>query len=118
MVVVAPSTTGIEKRTYGLVQAMSQVSLKVEEIKSLKGDMENLQQEIKMKDEKMVQFQKENQDLQERVDKLKKMLKGKVLLQGSKHVIWDSIFVEVAKFRVYLNFIDDKDSMAITARNR
>jgi hypothetical protein len=45
-------------------------------------------------------------------------LKGKELLQGAKHVIWDSIVVEAAKFRVYLNFINDKDSMAITARSR
>jgi hypothetical protein len=30
----------------------------------------------------------------------------------------DSIIVEVAKFRVYLNFINDKDNMAITARSR
>jgi hypothetical protein len=49
---------------------------------------------------------------------LKTRLKGKGLLQGAKHIIWDSISVEVAKFRVYLNFIDDKDSMAITARRR
>jgi hypothetical protein len=77
-----------------------------------------LQQEMKIKDEKMAQFQKENQALQERVDKLKTRLKGKGLLQGAKHVIWDSIAVEAAKFRVYLNFINDKDSMAITARSR
>jgi hypothetical protein len=73
---------------------------------------------MKMKDEKMAQFQKENQDLQERVNKLKTRLKGKVLLQGDKHVIWDAIVVEAAKFRVYLNFINDKDNMAITARSR
>ena len=56
--------------------------------------------------------------MQERVDKLKTRLKGKGLLQGAKHVIWDSIFVEDAKFRVYLNFINDKYSMSITARSR
>jgi hypothetical protein len=101
-----------------MVQAMSQVSLKTGEIKSLKGIIEKLQQEMKMKDEKMAQVQKENQDLQERVNKLKTRLKGKVLLQGAKHVIWDAIAVEAAKFRVYLNFINDKDNMAITARSR
>jgi hypothetical protein len=66
----------------------------------------------------MAQFQKENQVLQDMVDKLKARLKGKGLYQGAKHVIWDSIVVEVAKFRVYLNFIDDKDSMAIRAKRR
>jgi hypothetical protein len=45
-------------------------------------------------------------------------LRGKGLLHGSKHIIWDSIVVEAAKFRVYLNFINDNDSMAITARSR
>jgi acetylornithine/succinyldiaminopimelate/putrescine aminotransferase len=73
---------------------------------------------MKTKDERMAQFQKENQALQERVDKLKTRLRGKGLLQGAKHIIWDSIVVEAAKFRVYLNFINDKDSMAITARSR
>jgi hypothetical protein len=48
----------------------------------------------------MAQFQKENQDLQERVNKLKMSLRGKGLLQGAKHIIWDSIFAEVVKFRV------------------
>ena len=97
---------------------MSQVSLKVGEIKGIKGDIEKLKQEMKTKDERMDQLQKENQALQERVDKLKTRLRGKGLLHGSKHIIWDSIFVESSKFRVYLNFINDKDSMAITARSK
>jgi hypothetical protein len=45
-------------------------------------------------------------------------LKGKTLLQGDKHVIWDAIAAEAAKFRVYLNFINDKDNMATMARSR
>jgi hypothetical protein len=73
---------------------------------------------MKTKYERMAQFQKENQALQERVDKLKTRLRGKGLLQGAKHIIWDSIVVEATKFRVYLNFINDKYSMAITARSR
>jgi hypothetical protein len=71
-----------------------------------------MKQEMKIKDEKMAQLQRENQDLQERVNKLKMRLKGKTLLQGAKHVIWDAIAAEAAKFRVYLNFINDKDSVA------
>jgi hypothetical protein len=73
---------------------------------------------MKMKNEKMAQFQKENQKLHERVGKLKTRLKGRGLSHGEKHVIWDSIVVEDVIFRVYLNFIDDKDSMAITARSK
>jgi hypothetical protein len=48
----------------------------------------------------------------------KTRLKGKTLLQGAKHVIWDAIVAEVAKFKVYLNFIDDKDNMVVTAWNK
>ena len=73
---------------------------------------------MKIKGEKMFHFQKENQSLEERVDKLKTRLKGKGLLQGAKHVIWDSISTEATNFRVYLNFINGKDSMAITTRRK
>jgi hypothetical protein len=45
-------------------------------------------------------------------------LRGKVLFQGDKHITWESIVVEAAKFKVYLNFINDKDSIAIIARSR
>jgi hypothetical protein len=118
MAVVVPSIIETGPSIDGMVQAMSQVILKVSEIKGLNQYIEKLQQEMKTKDERMAQFQIENQALKERVNKLKIRLKGKGLLQGAKHIIWDSIVVEVAKFRVYLNFINDKDSMAITARSR
>jgi hypothetical protein len=52
------------------------------------------------------------------VGKLKTRLKGKGILQGAKHIIWDSVVVEAAKFRVYLNLIEKKYSMDITARSR
>ena len=52
------------------------------------------------------------------MNKIKTRLKGKTLLQGDKHVIWDKIVVEVAKFRSYLNFINDKDNMVATARKK
>ena len=71
-----------------------------------------------MKHEKIAQLHKENQDLQERVNKLRTKLKGKMLLQGAKHVIWDVIAADITKFRVYLNFINDKDNMAGTSWNR
>jgi hypothetical protein len=63
MAIVVPCTIETGPSIEGLVQAMSQVSLKEGEIKSLKGDIENMQQEMKIKDEKMAQFQKENQSL-------------------------------------------------------
>jgi hypothetical protein len=52
------------------------------------------------------------------IDKLKMRLRGKGLLQGAKHVIWDSIDIEASKFRMYLNFINDKFNIAITTRSR
>ena len=87
MVVIIPSNAKDGSSTDGLVQAMSQVSLQIGEIKSLKEVIEKMKQEMKIKYEKMAQLQRENQDLQERVDKMKMRLKGKTLLQGAKHVI-------------------------------
>jgi hypothetical protein len=52
------------------------------------------------------------------VNKIKTRLNGKMLLQGAKHVIWDMIAAEVAKFRSYLNFINDKDNMVAIAQNK
>jgi hypothetical protein len=93
---------------------MSQVSLQTGESKSLKEFIEKL----KIKDEKMAQLQRANQDLQERVKKLKTRLKGKTLLQGDKHVILDSISAEAIKFRVYLNLINEKYIVATTTKSR
>jgi hypothetical protein len=45
-------------------------------------------------------------------------LKGKGMLQVAKHIIEDSIVVEVANFIVYFNFINDKDNIAITSKRR
>ena len=33
-------------------------------------------------------------------------------------MIWDSVAVEATKFKVYLNFINDKDNMATMAQSR
>jgi hypothetical protein len=73
---------------------------------------------MKTKDERMAPLQRENQDLQERVSKLRTRLKGKKLLQGAKHVIWDAIVAKAANFRFYLNFINGKDNVAFTAQSR
>jgi len=37
----------------------------------------------------------------------------KILLQGDKHIIWDSIADEATKFRSYLNFVNDKNNIEI-----
>jgi peptidoglycan hydrolase CwlO-like protein len=59
---------------------MSQVILKEGEIKGMKGSIEKLKQELHAKDERIAQFQKENEVLQERINKLKVRLRGKGLL--------------------------------------
>jgi hypothetical protein len=53
MAVIVPANVEAGSRTDGLVQYMPQVSLHTDEIKSLKEDLENLKQEMKIKDEKM-----------------------------------------------------------------
>jgi predicted RNase H-like nuclease (RuvC/YqgF family) len=114
-VATVPGTARADSNIEDIIQAMSQLILKTREIKSLKGIIEKMKKEMKMKDENIAQVQKENQDLQERVNKLKTRLRGKVILQGAKHVIWYAIVFEAAKFKVCMNFINDKDNMAITA---
>jgi SMC interacting uncharacterized protein involved in chromosome segregation len=69
--VIVPLAAEVGPNIEGLVQAMSQVSLKEGEIKGLKGNIDKLKQEIHAKDERMAQFQRENEVLQERIDKLK-----------------------------------------------
>jgi hypothetical protein len=59
VVVLSPSAEA-GPSTEGLVQSMSQVILKEGEIKGLKGNIEKLKQEMKAKDEKMAQLQKDN----------------------------------------------------------
>ena len=63
VVAIVYSTIEIGPNANGLVQAMSQVSLKEGKIKNLRGDIERLHQEMKIKNEKMTQFQRENQEL-------------------------------------------------------
>jgi SMC interacting uncharacterized protein involved in chromosome segregation len=99
--------TGTGSTTKDIVQAMSQVSLKEVEIKGLKENMEKLEQEVRTKDENTSQVQKEKVALHKKINKLNSILRGKSLLQGAKHIIWDSISVEATKFRSYLNFVND-----------
>jgi hypothetical protein len=115
--VLAP-TVGTGSTAEEIGQAMSQVSLKEGKIKGLKENMEKLEQEVHTKDEKISQVQKEKVFLHEKINKLNLRLRGKSMLQGDKHIIWDSIAVEATKFRSYLNFVNDKDNIAIAASHR
>ena len=45
--------------------------------------------------------------LQKTFNELKERSIGKTPLQGTKHLIWDTLSVEITMFRHYLNFIAD-----------
>ena len=53
-----------------------------------------------------------------RFNELKKKSIGKTPLQGAKHLIWDTLFVEITKFRHYFNFIDDQSALVNLATQR
>ena len=50
-------------------------------------------------------------ELQKKFNELKERSTGKAPLQGAKHIIWDTLSVEVTKFRHYLNFNDDQSAL-------
>ena len=80
--------------TNQLVEAMSQVILKDEEIKGLKVNNDKINSE--------------NKTLKEEISMLKLKLTAKSQLQGPKHSLWDTIIDEVSNFWDYLFFIEDK----------
>ena len=43
---------------------------------------------------------------------------GKVPLQGDKHIIWDTLSIEITKFRSYLNFVNDKNAIVYLSLQR
>ena len=45
--------------------------------------------------------------MQKKFNELKEKSIGNGPLQGEKHIIWDTLSIEITKFRHYLNFIDD-----------
>ena len=56
--------------------------------------------------------------LQKKFNELKERNIGKGPLQGAKHIIWDTLSVEVTKFRHYLNFVDDQCILINLANQR
>jgi FtsZ-binding cell division protein ZapB len=63
MDIIVPTNVEGRSNVEGLVQAMSQINLKTCEIKNLNENLEKLKQEVKVKDEKLAQLHRENQDL-------------------------------------------------------
>ena len=56
--------------------------------------------------------------LQKKFNELKEINTEKDPLQGAKHIIQDTLSVEVTKFRHYLNFIDDQSALVNLATQR
>ena len=56
--------------------------------------------------------------MQKKFDELKERSIGKGPLQGAKHIIWDTLCIEITKFRHYLNFIDDLNILINLAHQR
>ena len=65
-----------------------------------------------------LKFKRKKVTFHEKINKLNSRLRGKSLLQGDKHIIWDSIAIEDTKFRSYLNFVNYKDNIAIPTTHR
>ena len=56
--------------------------------------------------------------LQKKCTELKERNTGKAPLQGAKHIIWDTLSVEVTKFKHCLNFIDDQSALVNLSNQR
>ena len=86
---------------------MSQVILKDEEIRELKVENEKIKSDLAKVTENKNKILQDRNQLQKKFNELKERNIGKGHLQGEKHIIWDTLSVEITKFRHYLNFIDD-----------
>ena len=60
----------------------------------------------------------EKKQIQKRINKLNEKMIGKLPLQGAKHLILDTLTIEITKFRYYLNFVNDKNVIVDLALQR
>ena len=97
---------------------MSQVNLEDEEIKELKAENEKIKSELAKMNESKNKILQDRSQLQKKFNELKERNIGKGPLQGVKHIIWDTLSVEVTKFRHYLNFVDDQCILINLANQR
>ena len=63
-------------------------------------------------------FQVKRNNFRKKINKLNKKMIGKLPLQGAKHLIWDTLTIEITKFRSYLNFVNDKNAIVDLALQR
>ena len=79
---------------------------------------EKMKAELTKVNENKKQILQERHQLQKNIDELKEKCIGKGPLQGAKHIIWDSLTIEITKFRHYLSFIDDLCTVTELAQQR
>ena len=108
----------IEFSANDLLVPMSQVSLKDVEIKELKEENEKIKSELARMIENKNKILNDKSQLQKFFNELKERSTGKAPLQGAEHIIWDTLSMEVTKFRHYLNFIDDQSVLVNLATQR
>ena len=77
-----------------------------------------LKQELAQIIEERNKILDEKKQLQKKINELNEKMIGKVPLQGSKHLIWDTLTIEITKFRSYLNFVNDKNAIVDLALQR
>ena len=92
--------------------------MKEEAIKDLKAENEKMKAELAKVNESKKQILQDRNQLQKKFNELKEKCIGKGPLQGAKHIIWDTLCIEITKFRHYLNFIDDLNIMINLAHQR
>ena len=78
-----------------LLVPMSQVSLKDEAIKELKAENERIKYELANVSESKKQILQDRNQLQKKFNELKEKSIGKGPLQGAKHIIWDTLSIEI-----------------------
>ena len=75
----------------------------------IKEENVKLKQELTHVTEDMNKVSSEKKQLQNKVNELNEKLIGCTPLQGPKHLIWDTLTIEITKFRPYFNYVDDKN---------
>ena len=100
-----------ESRADDLSVSMSQINLREGEIKELKEGNVQIKHELDKIIEERKKLSGEKKQLQKRINKWNEKMIGKLPLQGAKHLIWDTLIVEITKFRSCLNFVNDKNEI-------
>ena len=107
-----------ESLTDELFVSMSQINLREGEIKELKEGNVQLKHELDKIIEERNKLLGEKKQLQKNINELTEKMICKLPLQGAKHLIWDTLTIEITKFRSYLNFVNDKNAIVDLALQR